>query len=208
MCLRCCYLSSPFSRLLSALPKSRNRFSVKEVKKKQNKRETMKKKKLWIALRMASFHPNKNTNPFHSLLSMRAKHGMISSKVAVVVFSNRRRSPFIFCCLADFFFLFHSSLNWWGAATDCYHFFFSWNCRNLMNAHWKTFSLSIMPFQLKWFLYFLVCLDIPRHGPKDRSITTDPYIYRPRRVETFTKNGADVRWRLEPQGSFKYNRVR
>lgn len=112
-------------------------------------------KKLWIALRMASFHPNKNTNPFHSLLSMRAKHGMISSKVAVVVFSNRRRSPFIFCCLADFFFLFHSSLNWWGAATDCYHFFFSWNCRNLRDAHWKTFSLSIMPFQLKWFPLFL-----------------------------------------------------
>ena len=124
---------------------------------------------------MASFHLNKNTNPFHSLLSMRAKHGMISSRWWWCFQIDAVRLLF-FCCLADFFFLFHSSFNWWGAATDCYHFFFSWNCRNLLDAHWKTFSLSIMPFQLKWFLYFLVCLDIPRHGPKDRSITTDPYI--------------------------------
>ena len=178
MCLLCCYLSSPFSRLLSALPKSRNRFSVKEVKKgKIRERERRRRRRSFESpWEWPVFIRTKIQTPFTLYCRCEQNTAWSLPRWRWCFFEIDAVRFLFFCCLADFFFLFHSSFNWWGAATDCYHFFFSWNCRNLMDAHWKTFSLSIMPFQLKWFLYFLVCLDIPRHGPKDRSITTDPYI--------------------------------
>ena len=47
-------------------------------------------------------------------------------------------------------------------------------------------------FFISWFVLIFLVTD----QKTVRSRRT--HIYRPRRVETFTKNGADVRWRLEP----------